>query len=484
MKNINTKFLGFIIVLNAHSAMAQISSEDKISYKKLATNLSQVQEMRVYMADASGTGHQQATQTVMRYLRKLGFKGSYDLIIADTVKATKTTVLKQGLPFYDPTKAGQQCDSQKTICVRTLSEFQADTGAKPLKYGISGADDGYEVPGTYEMKFIGAAELKVEKYIALQPIGWSSHEGIDEVGKEFVQKKLQGLGLAYHDTVEANALAVAGFQQFKASTDPSENIRGENLSYLLTNEHKFDIQTIYGMGLIPNVHNVFGTVAKLASGVRAHAEKEGFALFNRPKLLLTFSTLSEDEWYLSEYQFGSMDSNIQPVPTSNIQLYDIRDADLVAKLSKKMTSPDQVAVIAVGRVPQGIYLKFVEAADLPILVGGKNTIDEAMSMGIPYFNTVQDTSDLSIYTTDADGNGITLYEEQVSAISQVSEKLARGDSSPSSLNSFYPIMVAMFTKDSEYYKLFHARERTDTTKIFIKDKIAVLMSMAFDGDAQ
>lgn len=467
------------------SAQAATSASDQEKYNSLTAQLKTLPAMRVYMSFAPGSGHQYATMTVMRYMRHLGYTGEFDLVYADDMQSKNPDLLKKLFPFMkEEAKSQKQCSISLKLCVSSLTEFQKDSNRPKLPYGITGADDGHLTSsGVQSIEYIGAQDLKVAKYIMLQPLDWGSRQGIDTEGQAFLTKSFPGAGLAFFNAAENFREAKGALEKMESS--PSTQKEGRNLRYIFENIEKYDIQTLYGIGLIPQIPEVVSLLGAAVAGLSQYSQRMNSLLFTqRPKLMLVFSNLNEFERTFSAHALGVIDSDLQLLAKSKLSFHSIEDAKLIEKLST-LNSSEQVAIIQVSRAEQSLYHFFKKASDIPAVVAGKNALDEARTMGVPFFNSVNDYPEWYIETDDANFQQPSqIYGNEIKELVNVTRLIARGRYDEKILNQVRNLMVQSFIPQSNYYKLFRVFEMNDQNRQYRFDKIAQMLMFAFTGAMQ
>jgi hypothetical protein len=485
--NLIRHFLSIIILSTAISlrATANISAADRQKYEAITKQLSTIKEMRVYMSYAPGSGHQYATMTVMKYLRHLGFSGSFDLVYADDLRKKNSTLMVKLFPFMDTAKTEKQCSSTLKICLSSFSNFKNDSNGPHLPFGITGADDGnIHSPHSFSKSYIGATDLKVHKYMMLQPFDWNGRQGIDIEGKSFLSQDLSGVGLAFFDSGENLKETKAVLDELEKS--PQTKTVGKNFRDLFINVERYDIQTVYGIGLISHLPEVVSLIGAAISGLGQYSQAANIELYTRrPKLMLVFSNLNEAEWAYTSHGLGIINSDLRPIDDSKISLLSINDPNFSEKLralNSRDQARDQLSIINIGRADQSLYHFFKKASDMPAIVAGKNAVDEARTMGVPFFNSVADYS--FSWTPPGLDNGSALlpsepFAAEVKELREVTDLIRSGTYDDQLLNRVRSIMVQSFTPNSNFYKLFRSFEMNDQSRQYRFDKIAQILTLAF-----
>jgi hypothetical protein len=161
--------------------------------------------IRIFMAQAPGTGHQGATVALMQRLRDLGFSGTFDVIYDDTHGGddlSNPQKLESLLPGF---KAGGDAIQNieplgLDVQVMSLSTFQGNRNPLPAKHGFTGGLDNTKKPEGILKK------LEVDFFVQLQPLNWvDGKRGVayqDENGDEqfHEMEELAELGYIYDVT--------------------------------------------------------------------------------------------------------------------------------------------------------------------------------------------------------------------------------------------------------------------------------------------
>ncbi len=173
MNNLRKKliltFSGLVVIILFFSSLLQASPLNDFS------TIRHLPLIRIAITSAPGNGHQSAAATVYTRLRQFGFSGHIEIIYPLDAKEK----LPYLIPPFDSLGSDNQFFSEQKLSFVTWREFKENPSKYPLTdLGIMGADDYNKT----------ALDLRVKRFLKLQPFGWLISEGISAHKIEFVSE--------------------------------------------------------------------------------------------------------------------------------------------------------------------------------------------------------------------------------------------------------------------------------------------------------
>ena len=378
-------------------------------------------ELRIFMARAQGNGHQGCSLQLMKGLRRLGFRGTFDVVYDQEEIAEdkgnrigkKLAELLPGYVFNAGDNDVQEVDAfGLKVRVTSLKHFQSV--GTPLKYGFTGALDNVREHADILDK------LKVAFFTQLQPLNWTPDSGVRKITyrhEEQVQvhdlSKLYPLGYIYEDAVLSDAEATierlvtaAGqakkvaplrmFHRICTAKDPKHTLMG------------------YGFGTSMNPGDVPCSLFNLALGV-LHLQDEdpkprpvlmGIAGWSDATELarLNKALACELEGGLeplfsrhSESLLGDLSTLQAHLKTRlllkgerpRVQVVDVEAEGTAARMEE--LNPGEVMILALGRVAEPVYNHLVRLTSLPNCFESVNGMDRERQ-NKPYLHVAKEVS--------------------------------------------------------------------------------------------
>lgn len=315
--------------------------------------------VRLYVAEAPGFGHQAATLALARRLRDLGYGGLIDVVYDQDgdprAPYTVSAKLEALLPGFDGARIEQTADGLR---LRRLPAFQGRL--EPVAVAMTaGADDDRR---DY------ARELNADRFLRLAPMGWTDYaETAQTRGRAPVPlEQSPELPLIYRPN-DRDGPALAALSGPKAA----------GLGTLLEAAKETDILAAYGLAY-------FGpdTLHRLLSGVRLAMEAHP-GLFRGGVVVPLLREAADRVRDLRKIADG--DDALR----GRLGYAKVEDAGLGARIHSQ--PGDGILLVETGAAPQPYFERLFGLSALPPTVEGKNAVNLARLLGIPYFPRDGDT---------------------------------------------------------------------------------------------
>lgn len=409
---ISSRFASEPTAVRATCPLAQDARVDSILKQK---------ELRIFMARAQGNGHQGCSLQLMKSLRRLGFRGTFDVVYdQEEIEedkgnriGKKLAELLPGYVFNPLDNDIQEVDAfGLKVRVTSLKHFQA-VGA-PAMYGFTGALDNVREHADILDK------LKVTFFTQLQPLNWTPDSGVRKITywhedrvKLHDLSKLYPLGYIYEDPVLSDAEAT--FAKLLAAARQEKKIAPLRVFHQAC-ARKDLIHTLmgYGFGTSMNAGDVPCSLFNLALGVlflqdqdpkhrpvligiAGWSDATEVARLNKalacelegglePLFARHSDTLMGD---LSTLQAHFKTRLLMKGERPRVQVIDIEAEGAEARMGT--LQPGEVLIVALGRVVEPVYNHLVRLTSLPNCFESVNGMDRERQ-NKPYLHVAKEVS--------------------------------------------------------------------------------------------
>ena len=333
-------------------------------------------KIRVYFAAAPGFGHQTATLSIVRRLRDLGYRGALEGIY--DVPDNTPQKLGQLLPEFDPTRREDQHLPGLGLAMRSVPSFTASRDPVPL--ALTGGAD-------VTMPF--AHSFHADVFLRLGPFDWPHYpdelwlQGRDRPATLYQEGKPLFI---YRPAPEAmNEALLSGLRP--ENTPPA---KAAGLMTLLRRLEEHDVLAAYGLAFLdkfglhrlalavsrsmderPELYGRRGVVIPLlleasekVEGLKRLVHLPGFDEYAFPQGRED-AILSANEGLRRRFKTASIES-----PGLEATLKGLRKGDIL--------------FLETGAVPPSAFEWFFSRSTLPPMVEGKNAVNLARLMGLPF----------------------------------------------------------------------------------------------------
>ncbi len=359
-------------------------------------------EIRVYVTNTNGFGHQVSTVNIMLRLIGYGYDKDITCIYDDRGGDIPTIsklaillpqiVLKTGAPPDPITINGA------TISFQPVSTFDPGTTAT-VDFGITGGyDDGTNLSTTYKTNY----------FIVLQPFQWSKaaqgnsiYKGTDRINLLSIEAiggvQFMNRGFYMNDPTLSDA------EWDLYMDDPAIGLRCEYANYIHAfaegddpEEKKMNLCGAYGMtdvygGLKTLVTTPASLLFNLTTSI-LYAQTTDAESFGTRTLLLVMADVSDDSYAELQDYFNGED-------IENADVVEYLTTNDVASRVKILTSlgnkaledaidaleDGQVLIVSLPNLPPPIFNQMMYISQIPFVFEGKNTANLAINFKNPYF---------------------------------------------------------------------------------------------------
>jgi hypothetical protein len=354
-------------------------------------HLNRLGAVRLYFAPAPGFGHQMATLSLARRLRDLGYRGELEAVFAMDEKnpgepaqyASVSRKLAELLPEFDPNEAADQFIPSLRMSVRSQASFEASHERMPM--GMTG---GADKDRSY------ASELDTDRFLRLGPMDWTKYA-------DHVLAPGEDEGSAVPGNADRTLLyRPAGPEDihdgFFAGLDPSKyaEAKRDGLALLAREARARDVLPAYGLTFLGG------------AGLHRLALAVSQALDRRPDLfrgrgvivplLLDVPDMARSVQSLVDRlpEFSLPKDRLEALKRANtrlrarFQFASITDPDLGSTLDALVAG--DILFLKTGPVPPPFFEWLFANATMPPTLEGKNSMNLARLLGIPYVPVTPD----------------------------------------------------------------------------------------------
>ena len=363
-------------------------------------------KIRVLFTRAPGYGHQTATLSLVRRLRDLGYRGEIEGIYEDgedydtgrtfdpltgdyedgtfdpwtRIPAPKEPLLEEKLgrliPEFEPFKGGDQTIPGLGLTLRRRSRFAVDRTPVPLAL-TGGADRKEDFARSYN----------ADVFLRLGPFDWSGYS--DQVyfksGDSPVPLAFRGKpALVYAPKPES--VDDSFFERIRPDNIPAAKAAGLRALNQRLADH--DVLPAYGLSFFKerHLHQLLLAVARAQDERPELFKGRGVVI---PLLLDVDDMLGKLVDKVERLENGPHETPPQPgireanrMLSRRLKSASVADPDLDRRLAE--LGEDDILLLKTGPVPPAYFEKLFASATLPPLLEGKNALNLARLLGIPF----------------------------------------------------------------------------------------------------
>lgn len=403
-----------------------------INKENLAAFFAAQDEIRTYVTNTNGFGHQVSTVNIM--LRLIGYGFNKDMVcIYDDGAADLPTIQKLALLLPEIVLIGTEVPKPITIGGATIS-FQPTSTYKPanqIDFGITG---GYDDGANLSTKYL------TNCFIVLQPFQWGKavyNNSILRGSTTLPLEDVQAIGPRFGDRGFYMSDPTLTDQQWDLYMDnPNVAIRSEQANYiysLATNQSpkykNVNLCSAYGMS---DAYNGLTTLPTTAASLlfnlalsMLYVQKNGTGTLKTRAVLLVLANVTDDSYNDLKNYFLGIDTDGGPFTNPKLLAF-LKDYN-VPRNAKTITSlannalvkaidelqDGQVLVVSLPGLPPPVFNQMMYASNIPFVFEGKNTANLAINFANPYYylakagaGVVYPTLPLSAVETDPDAKAI------------------------------------------------------------------------------
>jgi hypothetical protein len=357
-------------------------------------------EIRVYVTNTNGFGHQVSTVNIMLRLIGYGYKKDitciYDDRGGDIATISKLAILLPQIVLKTDEPPDPITINGATIAFQPVSTYAPGT---TVDFGITGGyDDGTNLSTTYKTNY----------FIVLQPFQWnkavqgnSIFKGADRINL----LKIASLGGAQFGNrgFYMNNPTLSDAEWDLYMDDPAIGLRCEYANYIHAfalgddpSEKKMNLCSAYGMtdvygGLKTLVTTPSSLLFNLTTSI-LYAQTTDAGSFNTRTLLLVMADVSDDSYEeLGKYLKGEDIENDDVVSylTTNDVANRVKILTSLGNeaLEKAIDALDdgQVLIVSLPNLPPPIFNQMMYISQIPFVFEGKNTANLAINFKNSYF---------------------------------------------------------------------------------------------------
>lgn len=390
---------------NKHQELISVKNKGN-----LVSFFAEQNEIRVFVTNTNGFGHQVSTVNIMQRIISYGYNKNITCIYDDSPNADLATIKKLALLLPQIILNPSGPPNPITINGATIS-FQPTSTYNPankIKFGITG---GYDDATNLSVKY------NTESFIVLQPFQWSKAAygnsilfGEDKLSLD----TLEAIGPRFTDRGFYMSDPTLTDQDWDLyMDDPSIGMRCEYANYIYSfaenddpEEKKISLCSAYGMtdaynGLTTLTSTSYYLLFNLALSI-LYAQKNS-SLKTRAVILVLANVKDESYSILKNY-FAGKDTSGEPFTNKNLlqflKEYDVvNNAKILTNLSNKALEnaidslvDGQVLIVSLPGLPPPVFNQMMYASDLPFVFEGKNTANLAINFSNPYYYLAKDSA--------------------------------------------------------------------------------------------
>lgn len=372
-------------------------------------------QLRIFVARAQGSGHQGCSVQLMKSLRRLGFRGLFDVVYDDGIIAEDGErligqKLVELLPGYRYNPGNDDVQTFNAfglnVQVTSLTHFQR-TGA-PLKHAMTGAFD-------RDREYADILDkLKVEFFTQLQPMNWTADSGIRKITYRVENEvkvrnltELFPLGYIYDDPVLSDAAET--IRRLLVDGGQLEKVEAVIAFDQLCSQHaNYHTQIGYGFSTSMGAGDVLCSLFNLVLGVLRLQDTDhrgvvigisgwdsaveiallNLVFENAPEggLEVLFKHNRED---LAPLQAHLCTRLYTPDNRRRVRVIDIKAASAAHLIAS--VAPSTVLLVAFGRIPEPVFNHLIKRTSLPNCFESVNGMDRERQ-NKPYIHVAKEIS--------------------------------------------------------------------------------------------
>lgn len=389
--------------------------------------------IRMYVADASGMGHQANTVMIMYRLIQLGFNHNFQVIYDNSSGATAAKLARLITGFV-PNDTGDPQDvplnAATTATMMSLAYFRTNIADYPLvNFGFTGGFDSNPVnlanapiPETADSKGV-----KVNFFLKLQPFQWTKEIAIQQPGQ---------LPAAFVKLTTVASLGLASFTKRGYYVEPpqapaEETFTGPNAAKYAPYQRiiaactgadaNVNLLPVYGIGDTATPGYVEANpemrpqniLLYLIAAVRYAQRYSGLANLQRGAIIVVIATVSQGCYdTLNQLLMGIANAernttleNLNQFVTdveivagdidaAHVEVINYDNAELAAKIGTLQGDggAGKILVVRMAGLPLAAFDYMYACSSLPCMLEGKATANLVLNLNIPYLNLLKGTT--------------------------------------------------------------------------------------------
>ena len=338
-------------------------------------------EIRMYVEDSPGFGHQSSSLLVMERLIKLGFRERQITIVAANLNVIdKLSKLNAQI---DGTKADQIVSIHEGVTLRIVSKDNYIEN-KQVLLGITGGFDNNDCYAINPLEI-----LHVRVFIAIQPYRWDYIQADTGITQIYYCEKdeFKNLNLVENDKTFVERAVFCDEVPPKVTDLEGYERQVNVINSVIDNSSIYTCAT-YGMGM----NNVFSALPEnmllnLACSILCSNTGKGMK-----NVIISLSDINDDS-------YNNLSQKIQQKKEVVNEFDNFCNKNELAQHIKYIVNPDlssleaklktmnegEVLILQIGNVPKKLFNYAFYKSDFPPVFEGQSTSNLMLSLGLPYF---------------------------------------------------------------------------------------------------
>lgn len=323
--------------------------------------------IRIGITPAPGNGHQAYAVSAMKRLRELGFTGHFEVYYKPRVKP-KLEYLIPGFRADGPSIQELPAFGGVTLVEWTRPLDDPSLAERPkVALGVMGGDDSAIAP----------EDLGVDALIRIQPTGWAAGSvalaGQDRKNWRFLDEASELPTYVKKPDLASTRASL------EAEMGHSPNLAAKlpGLKALFEHLPGVEMMAAYGLSYMNGPDKLSNALIAIQMARERHPER-----FKGPVVVPLLSSFDEEEWNAFKKgvaRYPKLQNALKIQESSHPRI-----AKTFASLKQ-----EEILVMPVGAVTQGIWNSLIGLSSLPPTVAGTTGTNFAKSMGRPFLRTVK-----------------------------------------------------------------------------------------------